>query len=57
MKLFPSRKAARITITRAAAKLLDRCWRARSTSSRQLSPDQLVDRRYHKFRSMGRFFA
>ncbi len=41
----------------AAAKLLDPLLSRTLDELSQLSPDQLVDRRYHKFRSMGRFFA
>lgn len=41
----------------AAAKLLDPVLLRSLDELAQLSPGQLVDRRYHKFRSMGRFFA
>ena len=41
----------------AAAKLLDPVLSQALDELAHLSPDQLVDRRYHKFRSMGRFFA
>jgi acetyl-CoA carboxylase carboxyl transferase subunit alpha len=41
----------------AAAKLLDVVLARSLDELSNLSPDQLVDRRYHKFRSMGRFFA
>jgi acetyl-CoA carboxylase carboxyl transferase subunit alpha len=41
----------------AAAKLLDPVLLRTLEELSHLSPDQLVDRRYHKFRSMGRFFA
>lgn len=41
----------------AAAKLLDAVLTRSLDELSQLSADQLVDRRYHKFRSMGRFFA
>jgi acetyl-CoA carboxylase carboxyl transferase subunit alpha len=41
----------------AAAKLLDPVLSRSLDELIRLSPDQLVDRRYHKFRSMGRFFA
>lgn len=41
----------------AAAKLLEPVLSRALDQLAQLSPDQLVDRRYHKFRSMGRFFA
>jgi acetyl-CoA carboxylase carboxyl transferase subunit alpha len=41
----------------AAAKLLDTVLARSLDELSNLSPDQLVDRRYHKFRSMGRFFA
>jgi acetyl-CoA carboxylase carboxyl transferase subunit alpha len=41
----------------AAAKLLDAVLARSLDELSNLSPDQLVDRRYHKFRSMGRFFA
>ena len=41
----------------AAARLLDPFLSRTLAELSQLSADQLVDRRYHKFRSMGRFFA
>jgi acetyl-CoA carboxylase carboxyl transferase subunit alpha len=41
----------------AAAKLLEPVLSRALDELTHLSPDQLVDRRYHKFRSMGRFFA
>jgi acetyl-CoA carboxylase carboxyl transferase subunit alpha len=41
----------------AAARLLDPFLSSTLAELSQLSADQLVDRRYHKFRSMGRFFA
>ena len=41
----------------AAAKMLDAVLARALEELSQLSPDQLIDRRYHKFRSMGRFFA
>ena len=41
----------------AAAKMLDAVLARSLDELCQLSPDQLVDRRYHKFRSMGHFFA
>lgn len=41
----------------AAAKLLDPVLSRTLDELSHLSADQLVDRRYHKFRSMGRFFA
>jgi acetyl-CoA carboxylase carboxyl transferase subunit alpha len=41
----------------AAAKLLDPFLSRTLDELSQLSADQLIDRRYHKFRSMGRFFA
>ena len=41
----------------AAAKLLEPVLSRALDELAQLSPDQLVDGRYHKFRSMGRFFA
>ena len=41
----------------AAAKLLDPVLSRTLDELSQLSSEQLVDRRYHKFRSMGRFFA
>ena len=41
----------------AAAKLLDPILSRTLDELSLLSPEQLIDRRYHKFRSMGRFFA
>jgi acetyl-CoA carboxylase carboxyl transferase subunit alpha len=41
----------------AASKLLDPFLSRTLEELSQLSPEQLIDRRYHKFRSMGRFFA
>ncbi|HWF37781.1 MAG TPA: acetyl-CoA carboxylase carboxyltransferase subunit alpha [Candidatus Acidoferrales bacterium] len=41
----------------AAAKMLNAVLARSLDELSQLSPDQLVDRRFHKFRSMGRFFA
>ena len=41
----------------AAAKLLNPVLSRSLEELARLSPGQLVDRRYHKFRSMGRFFA
>lgn len=40
-----------------AAKMLDAVLARSLDELSQLSADQLIDRRYHKFRSMGRFFA
>jgi acetyl-CoA carboxylase carboxyl transferase subunit alpha len=41
----------------AAARLLEPVLSRALEELAHLSPDQLVDRRYHKFRNMGRFFA
>jgi acetyl-CoA carboxylase carboxyl transferase subunit alpha len=41
----------------ATAKLLDPCLSRTLDELSQLSGDQLIDRRYHKFRNMGQFFA
>ena len=56
-EIVPEPEGGAHTDHAAAAKLLDPVLSRSLDELTHLSPDQLVDRRYHKFRSMGRFFA
>jgi acetyl-CoA carboxylase carboxyl transferase subunit alpha len=55
--IVPEPEGGAHTSPEAAAKLLDPVLRAALSELSQLTPKQLVDQRYDKFRAMGQFFA